>query len=62
MPASSWREPSPPPEQKAPPRDARCSACGGWIMTVPGGTLWGKGRCGNRRCRLYGEPQRFSFR
>lgn len=60
--AASWREPDPPAEKKAPPRDARCDGCGGWIATVPPGTTWCSGRCGNRRCRLYGAAQRFTFR
>ncbi len=60
---SSWREPKmPAAEPKAPPKDARCAACGGWIVTVPPGTTWATGRCGSKRCRLYGEKQRFTFR
>jgi len=63
MAASSWREPEPSAaDAKAPPRDARCAACGGWIVSVPSGTTWATGRCGNRRCRLYNAKQRFSFR
>lgn len=35
-----------------------CGACGGWIGTVPDGTPWFSGRCINRRCLKYSEPQR----
>jgi len=54
--AQSWREPAPAPT-KPPPKEARCAQCGGWIATVPAETKWMRGRCGNRRCRLYGEGQ-----
>jgi hypothetical protein len=38
-------------------------------VTVPPGTPWARGRCGNRqvlgqpgrKCALYGKPQRFVF-
>lgn len=37
-----------------------CGACGGWIGTVPLGTPWFRGRCINRRCPKYAEPQRIN--
>lgn len=54
---------------RVPPQEARCRACGGWVGTVPPGTPWFRGRCGNRavdglpgrKCRLYGQTQRFVF-
>lgn len=55
--ASSWREPESPTAVKQPPKEARCKGCGGWIASAPGGTTWVKARCGNKRCRLYGEGQ-----
>lgn len=61
MPASSWREPAPA-SVKAPPREARCRACGGWIASAPAATTWVKARCGNKRCRLYGEGQTIHLR
>lgn len=50
---------------KAPPVEARCRACGGWLATVPAGTLWARGRCFNgrtqiatgKKCELYGVGQ-----
>lgn len=54
--ASSWREPEPT-AVKAPPREARCRQCGGWIATAPAATKWLRGRCMNRRCKLYGDGQ-----
>lgn len=62
MAASSWREPTREIETKEPPRDARCKGCNGWVVTVPAGTSWATGRCGNRRCPKYGAAQRFTFR
>jgi hypothetical protein len=49
-------------QHKAPPQEGRCNACGGWVLSVPSGTTWGRGRCGNKRCRLYGLGQTFKFR
>lgn len=52
---------------KAPPWDARCSACGGWIATAPGEAPWVRAKCMNwrvtrtvgsdRKCRLYNQSQ-----
>lgn len=58
------REQAPP---RIPPWDARCKSCGAWVGTVPSGTPWFRGRCGNRKvdgvpgrkCRAYGQTQRF---
>jgi hypothetical protein len=51
---------------KAPPVEARCGACGGWVGTVPAGTAWMRGRCYNRTeghdCRLYGKGQTIHLR
>lgn len=55
---------------RVPPWEARCRACGGWVGTVPGGTPWFRGRCGNRqmagmagrRCPQYGVTQTFKAR
>jgi hypothetical protein len=60
--ASAWREPSRPAEIKAPPKEARCFACGGWIASAPGSTTWVKARCGNKRCPKYGEGQTIHLR
>jgi hypothetical protein len=54
-------------QPKAPPWEARCKSCGGWVGTVPAGTAWFRGRCGNRsvlgqpgrKCALYGQTQTF---
>jgi hypothetical protein len=62
MAASSWREPSPAEAAKPPPREARCAVCGEWMATAPAGTKWVRGRCGNRRCRKYGEGQTVHLR
>lgn len=52
--------------QKAPPVEARCRACGGWISTVPAGTPWVRGRCFNRQdgrdCSLKGQGQTIKLR
>jgi hypothetical protein len=37
---------------------AYCGACAGWMGTVPAGTPWFSGRCINKRCPKYAEPQR----
>jgi hypothetical protein len=58
------------PQTRMPPWEARCKACGGWVGTVPGGTAWFRGRCGNRsvlgqpgrKCALYGSTQSFKQR
>jgi hypothetical protein len=55
---------------QAPPWEGRCTACGGWVVTVPAGATWARGRCGNRqvgglpgrKCRLYGQTQTFKAR
>ena len=59
--ASSWREPSPS-EVKAPPKEARCKACGEWVATASAGSTWVRGRCMNKRCRKYGEGQTIHLR
>lgn len=46
-------------QQRLPPWEARCHACGGWVGTVPAGTPWFRGRCINRRCRMYGKTEKF---
>ncbi len=46
-----------PTERKQPPLEVRCRECNGWLLTVPPGTTWARGRCGNRRCKLYNEGQ-----
>jgi hypothetical protein len=38
-----------------------CGVCRGWIGTVPSGTPWFRGRCINRRCAKYSEPQRIKI-
>jgi hypothetical protein len=35
--------------------DFHCVACGNWILTAP--SPWARGRCMNRRCRLYRQQQ-----
>lgn len=57
---------------KAPPWDARCEACGGWIATVSGGASWVRVKCmnwrvnrtlsENRRCPKYGQTQTIHIR
>lgn len=49
-------------QAQAPPLEARCQGCGGWLSTVPAGTPWVRARCGNKRCRLYGDGQMIRFK
>jgi hypothetical protein len=52
---------------KAYPWQARCTACGEWVATVPAGALWVQAKCQNwrvnreiasdRKCPLYGKMQ-----
>lgn len=55
-----------PASPRVPPIEARCSACGGWVATVPAGVPWVRGRCYNRidhrDCRLYGRGQTIHLR
>jgi len=50
----TFATPAPP---RAPPAEARCRACGGWLGTVPAGTRWLRTRCLDRRCALHGVAQ-----
>ena len=51
------------------PVEGRCAVCGGWVVTVPAGTPWARGRCGNRKfgglpgrkCPAYAEARTFRF-
>lgn len=55
------------PPPPSPPWEARCSACGGWLATVPAGTSWVRARCGNRqvggipgrKCPLYAQSKTY---
>lgn len=50
-------------EQAPPaPQEARCRSCGGWLASAPAGAAWVRARCGNKRCRLYGDGQMIRFR
>lgn len=44
-----------------PVSEGKCRSCGYWVTTVPLGTPWGRGRCINRECTLYGKGQTVRF-
>lgn len=52
--AATARAEQPP---KAPPKTVYCSACSGWVGTVPAGTPWIRTRCINKRCSKYSQAQ-----